>query len=117
MDIIYLRDLKIPCIIGVWDWERQIKQTVHIDLDLAVDLQTAAASDRIDDTLNYKAVVKRLKEFVGASEFHLVEALAEAIAQTVRTEFSVPWVRVRINKKGAVRDAADVGVEIERGQK
>jgi 7,8-dihydroneopterin aldolase/epimerase/oxygenase len=117
MDIIYLRDLKIPCTIGVWDWERQIKQTVHIDLDLAVDLTVAAASDRIEDTLNYKAVVKRLKEFVGASEFHLVEALAEAIAQTVLAEFGVPWVRVRINKKGALRDATDVGVEIERGQK
>jgi 7,8-dihydroneopterin aldolase/epimerase/oxygenase len=117
MDIIYLRDLKIPCTIGVWDWERQIKQTVHIDLDLAVDLTVAAASDRIEDTLNYKTVVKRLKEFVGASEFHLVEALAEAIAQTLLTEFGVPWVRVRINKKGAVRDATDVGVEIERGQK
>jgi dihydroneopterin aldolase len=117
MDIIYLRDLKIPCTIGVWEWERQIKQTVHIDLDLAVDLKAAAASDRIEDTLNYKVVVKRLKEFVGSSEFRLVEALAEAIAQTVLAEFRVPWVRVRINKKGAVRDAKDVGVEIERGQK
>ena len=117
MDIIYLRDLKIPCTIGVWDWERQIKQTVHIDLDLAVDLTVAAASDRIEDTLNYKVVAKRLKELVGASEFHLVEALAEAIAQTVLAEFGVSWVRVRINKKGALRDATDVGVEIERGQK
>lgn len=117
MDIIYLHDLKIPCTIGVWEWERRIKQTVHIDLEMAFDLRTAAASDRIQDTLDYKAVSKRLKEAVGKSEFRLVEALAEKIASIVLSEFPVPWVRVRINKKGAVRDAADVGVLIERGQK
>ncbi len=116
MDIIYLRDLKIPCIIGVGEWERRITQTVHIDLEMAFDLKTAAASDRIQDTLDYKAVAKRLKEVVGKSEFRLVEALAEKIATIVLSEFPVPWVRVRINKKGAVRDAADVGVVIERGQ-
>ena len=117
MDIIYLRDLKIPCTIGVWEWERRIKQTVHIDLDLAFDLKTAAASDRIQDTLDYKAVTKRLQVLVGNSEFHLVEALAENIATVLLSEFPVPWVRVRINKKGAVRNATDVGVVIERGQK
>ena len=117
MDIIYLRDLKIPCTIGVWEWERRIKQTVHIDLEMAFDLKTAAASDRIQDTLDYKAVSKRLKELIGNSEFRLVEALAEKVATIILSEFPVPWVRVRINKKGAVRDAADVGVVIERGQK
>lgn len=117
MDIIYLRDLKIPCIIGVGEWERRIKQTVHIDLEMAFDLKAAAASDRIQDTLDYKAVSKRLMELVGNSEFRLVEALAEKIATIILSEFPVPWVRVRINKKGAVRNAADVGVVIERGQK
>lgn len=117
MDIIYLRELKIPCTIGVWEWERRIKQTVYIDLEMAFDLKTAAASDRIQDTLDYKAVSKRLKELIGSSEFRLVEALAEKVATIILSEFPVPWVRVRINKKGAVRNAADVGVVIERGQK
>ena len=115
MDIVYLRDLKIPCTIGVWEWERRIKQTVIIDLDMATDVKAAARRDLLEDTHDYKAVAKRLIEYVGESEFQLVETLAEKIAETVLTEFNVPWVRVRVNKKGAVRDASDVGVVIERG--
>lgn len=116
MDIVYLRELKVPCTIGVWEWERRIKQVVAIDLEIATDVRPAAASDRLEDALDYKAVAKRISQYVEASAFHLVEALAENIAATVLTEFKVSWVRVRVNKRGAVRGATDVGVVIERGR-
>ena len=117
MDIIYVRGLKIDCVIGAFEWERHIRQTVVIDLDLAADIARAARTDQLTDTVDYKAIAKRLIEFVGKSEFQLVETLAERVAEIVRQEFAVAWVRVRINKKGALRHAADVGVVIERGQK
>jgi 7,8-dihydroneopterin aldolase/epimerase/oxygenase len=116
MDIIYLHGLKIECIIGIWEWERRIKQAIILDLDMAADIRRAAASDSIDDTLNYKAVSKRLIEFVGQSRFQLVETLAEKVAEILLAEFKIKWVRVRVNKKGAVRGAGDVGVLIERGE-
>lgn len=116
MDIIYLHDLRIECIIGIWEWERRIKQTVILDLDMAADIRRAAATDRIDDTINYKAVAKRLIDYVGRSEFQLVETMAEKVAEILLAEFGLQWVRVRINKKGAVRGAGDVGVIIERGK-
>ena len=114
MDIIFLHGLKVDCVIGVWDWERRIRQPVIIDLDLGFDIRRAAASDAIDDTLNYKAVAKRLQEFVGNSRFQLVETLAEQVAAILLKEFNLEWVRVRINKRGAVSGAGDVGVIIER---
>ena len=109
MDIIFLHDLKVETVIGIWDWERKIRQTVVIDLDMAADIRKAAATDSVDDTLNYKLVAKRLQQFVGESEFQLVETLAERIAAIVNEEFGVPWVRVRVNKPGAIRGAKDVG--------
>jgi len=115
MDIIYLNDLCIDTVIGVYDWERRVKQKVIIDLEMATDIRKAAASDSLDDTLNYKAVAKRLIDFVGHSEYQLVETLAERIAELVMNEFNVPWLRLRLNKQGAVRGARDVGVIIERG--
>jgi dihydroneopterin aldolase len=117
MDLVYLRDLKIECVIGIYEWERRLKQALYIDLDMAADIARAAKTDAIGDTLDYKAVAKRLQQFVGESQFQLVETLAERIAGIVLTEFKVPWVRVRINKKGAVRGADAVGVMIERGIK
>ncbi len=117
MDIIYLNDLEIETIIGIYDWEREVKQKIRIDLEMATDIGAAAVSDNIDDTVNYKAVAKRLIQFVGESEFQLVETLAERIADIVISEFSIPWVRLRVNKPGAVRYAGDVGVVIERGRK
>jgi 7,8-dihydroneopterin aldolase/epimerase/oxygenase len=117
MDIIYLNDLRIDTIIGIYDWERRVKQTISLDLEMASDIRKAAASDVIEDTLNYKAVAKRLISFVETSEFQLVETLAERITEIVLNEFQVPWVRLRLNKQGAVRGARDVGVIIERGNK
>jgi len=115
MDIIFIHDLRIETIIGIYDWERQIKQIVSIDLEMGTDIRKAAASDAIDDTLNYKAVAKRLIQFVGDSHFMLVETLGERIAETVLTEFQVPWLRLTLSKPGAVRGARDVGIIIERG--
>ncbi len=116
MDIIYLHDLRIDTVIGVFDWERRVRQTVSLDLDMAADIRRAADSDDIEHTLDYKAVAKRLIAFVEESEFQLVETLAEKVAAILLEEFGIPWVRVRVNKTGAVRGARDVGVVIERGE-
>lgn len=115
MDIIFLRDLRIETVIGIFEWERRIRQTISFDLEMATDIRKAAASDSIEDTLNYKAVAKRLIEYVGDSDFQLVETLAERVAEIVMNEFGVPWLRLTVNKTGAVRGARDVGVIIERG--
>ena len=117
MDIIFLQDLRIDTIIGIYDWERSTRQTVSFDLEMAADIRKAAASDHIDDTLNYKAVAKRIIAFVGESEFQLVETLAEKVAEIVLNEFDVPWVRLTLNKGGAVRGAKGVGIVIERGER
>ena len=117
VDIIYLHGIKVECVIGVWAWERQIKQVITIDLDMAADIRRAAASDELEDTLNYKAVAKRVQAYVGDSRFQLVETLAEKLAELLLTEFRIPWCRVRVNKGGAVRGARDVGIIIERGEK
>ena len=117
MDIVYIRDLKIDTVIGIYDWEREVKQTISLDLEMATDIRKAASTDDINDTLNYKAVAKRLISFVGDSKFLLVETMAEQIAQIVRDEFNVPWLRLRLSKPGAVRGSQDVGLIIERGSK
>ena len=117
MDIIFIRDLRIDTVIVIYDWERSIRQTVHLDLEMATDIARSAASDRIEDTLNYKAVAKRVIAFVESSRFQLVETLAERIVELVREEFAVPWMRLTLNKGGAVRGAQGVGVIIERGER
>ncbi len=115
MDIVYIRDLRIDTVIGIYDWEREVRQTVSLDLEMATDIRVAAASDSIEDTLNYKAVAKRLIQFVGESQFQLVETLSERCAALVLEEFAVPWLRLRLSKPGAVRGSRDVGIVIERG--
>jgi len=117
VDIIYLHGLKVECVIGVWEWERRIKQLLVIDVDMAADVATAAASDQLDATLNYKAVAKRLIDYVGASEFHLIETVAEKVAQLLIDEFKIKWCRVKIDKGGAVRGTRNVGILIERGER
>jgi len=113
-DTIFLSDMRIETTVGIWDWERKIKQTVSIDLEMGADIRRAAASDSIDDTLNYKSVAKRVQQFVGDSGFQLVETMAEKIAETVLAEFDVPWIRVSVNKPGAIRGAKGVGIKIYR---
>ena len=115
-DTIFVGDLRVETVIGIWEWERRIRQTVSIDLELAADIRQAAATDNIDDALNYKAVAKRVQQFVGESSFQLVETLAEKIAALILDEFPVPSVQVRVNKPGAIRGARDVGVLIRRSK-
>ena len=116
MDIVFLRGLRIETVIGIYEWEKGIKQPVILDLEMSTDVARAAASDRIEDAVDYKAVSKRLKQFVGEGRFELVETLAERCAEIIRTEFGVRWLRLTANKIGAVTDANDVGVTIERGE-
>ena len=117
VDKIFLRELKTEAIIGIFDWERQVKQTVLIDLEMSADVRKAARSDSIEDTLNYKRVAKRLLEFIEQSSFHLVETLAEHIALLIIEEFNVAWVKVALNKPGAIRGSRSVGIIIERTAK
>lgn len=117
MDIVFIRDLRIETVIGVYDWERQVTQTVSLDLEMATDIRRAAAADRIEDALDYKSVAKRLIAFVGESRFFLVETLAERIAELVLAEFNTPWLRLTLSKPGAVRGSREVGVIIERGER
>lgn len=117
MDIVYISELKVDTVIGIYDWERRIRQTVSLDLEMATDIGRAAASDHIDDALNYKAIGKRLIQYIEGSEFQLVETLAERVAELVREEFGVTWLRLRLSKPGALRGSRDVGVIIERGER
>lgn len=117
MDTVFIEDLRIETVIGIYEWERQIRQVVALDLEMAFDNRKPAASDRIEDTLNYKAVSKRLIAFVEGSSFQLVETLAERCAAIVMDEFSVSWLRLKLAKPGAVRGSKSVGVVIERGRR
>lgn len=117
MDIVYIRELEIETIIGIYDWEREQRQVVSLDLEMATDIRPAAKDDDIHKTLDYKSVAKRLIDFVEGSEFFLVERLAEEIAGIVQNEFDVCWVKLRLGKPGAVTGSKEVGVIIERGSK
>jgi dihydroneopterin aldolase len=115
MDRVFIEELEVQTIIGIFDWEREIKQTISIDLEMEFEIRKAAESDSIEDTLDYKAVSKRLIHFIEDSEFQLVEALAERCAAIVLTDFPVNWLRLKLGKPGAVRGSSAVGVIIERG--
>jgi dihydroneopterin aldolase len=114
VDKIFIHALKTETIVGIFDWERQVKQTVVIDLEFSADIRKSALTDSIDDTLNYKGVAKRVLVFVEASQFHLVETLAEHVAMLVLEDFGVQWVSVALSKPGAIRNSKDVGVKLER---
>lgn len=116
MDRIFLKELTTETIIGIFDWEREVRQTIAVDLEMSADIRRAAATDRIEDTLNYKGVAKRVLAFVAESRFQLIETLAERIAALILTEFEVDWVRVTLHKPGAIRHSRDVGVIIERSR-
>ncbi len=115
-DVLFLRGLSVECIIGFIEWERHVKQRVVIDLELPVDCRGAAATDEVASTLDYKRLAKRVIAFVEASEFKLVETLAHRVALLVLKEFDLPWVRLTLNKPGAIRSSRDVGVCIERSR-
>ncbi len=113
-DIVFIEDLRIETIIGIYDWEREIKQTIALDIEMAADNTRPASTENIDDALNYKAVSKRLIAFTEASSFQLVETLAERLAAIILEEFDVPWLRLKLSKLGAVTGSRAVGVVIER---
>ena len=117
MDKVYIKGLKTDAVIGVYDWERDIRQTLVLDLELASDNRVAAANDAIEDAVDYDAISGRILAYVADSEFELIETLAERVAEIVMREFDIPWVRLKLSKPGAVADAEDVGVIIERGEK
>jgi len=114
MDKIFIHALKTETIVGIFDWERQVKQTVVMDIEFSADIAKAARSDSIDDTLNYKGVAKRVLAYVEESSFHLVETLAEHVAMLILEEFGVSWVSITLSKPGAIRSSRDVGVKLER---
>ncbi len=113
-DKIFLERLEVPCIIGIYDWERKIKQTVWIDLEMPADVRKAAAKDSIEATLDYKGLAKRTIQFVSESKFQLIETLAEKLAALLLQEFKLSEIRLRVSKPGAVRGSKNVGVEIHR---
>lgn len=117
MDTVYIEGLKTDAVIGVYDWERSIRQTLVLDLELASDNRAAAATDGIADAVDYDAISKRILAYVQASEFELIETLAERVAAIVLSEFNIPWLRLKLSKPGAVAEANDVGVIIERGSR
>ena len=117
MDIVFIKNLKIDAVIGVFDWEREIKQALYFDFEMAADISKAANSDELKDTLDYNALSIAVTQFVGKSSFQLIETLAERVAELIIQDFNVPWLRLRLNKKGAIKNADDVGIIIERGIK
>ncbi len=117
MDIIFIRELRVDTVIGVYDWERTVRQSVLLDLEMATDIRRAAGGDALEHTLDYAAISARITDFIERSEFELVETMAEQVATLVLAEFPVPWLRLRLCKPGAVAAARDVGVLIERGVK
>jgi dihydroneopterin aldolase len=116
MDHVFIEGLEIEALIGIYDWERRIRQPLLFDLEMAFDNRVPAASDDIAHTLDYKAVSTRIREFVTASDFGLVETLAERVAAVVLAEFPVQRLRLKLSKPGAVRGARAVGVTIERSR-
>ncbi len=115
MDIVFIQDLRIDTTIGIYDWERKIKQTLAFDIEMATDIRKAAETDSIEYTLDYKAVAKRVRAFVESSQYLLVETVAEKVAALIMDEFAVPWLKLTLHKPGAVRGAKSVGIRIERG--
>lgn len=113
-DIIFITDLRADAIIGIYDRERSIKQTISIDLELSTSVKAAAKNDSVDDTLNYKLLSKRVEAYIQQSEFQLIETLAERLAEIIINEFNVPWLKLTLHKGGALSNSRDVGVRIIR---
>ena len=115
MDIVFVKDLRVEAVIGIFGWERQVRQQISVDLEMGTDIAKAAASDDIADTLDYKTISKRVVSMIEDSEPQLIESLIERIASTLMGEFAIPWLRVTLSKPGAVRGSKAVGVTIESG--
>ena len=116
-DTIFVTDLRIDAVVGIWDWERALTQTISIDLEMATDISRAAEADNIEATLDYRAVSKQVTAFVQESKIQLIETMAEQVAALIRKEFEVAWLKVTVHKPWAVRGSRDVGISIERGER
>lgn len=114
-DVVYLRNLQVETVIGVYAWERHIRQRLLLNLELSTDAKKAAAGDTLADALDYAKISQRIIEFAAAAEYQLVETFAEKLTELLIREFAVEWLRLDVNKKGAVREADGAGVVIERG--
>ncbi|MDQ7048663.1 MAG: dihydroneopterin aldolase [Enterobacterales bacterium] len=117
MDIIFIRDLEVETVIGVFDWERKIKQKLIFNIEMATDIRQAAKSDDLNHTVDYNAISKQVKSLAEASSYQLIEALAEAVANLIMQDFCVRWLSIQLDKPAAIPFAQSVGVKIERGQR
>ena len=117
MDLIYIHDFRMTLLVGVYEWEKRVPQTIQLDLDLAIPPRRAEHSDRLDDTIDYAVVVKRIEETLAQQHYELIERLAEHVADLVPGEFGSPWVRVSVTKLGALKSVKRLGVTIERGSR
>ena len=115
MDRILIEALTVDTVIGVYDWERSIHQSLSLDLALATDIRLAASTDDLRLTLDYAAICQRIQQFADTHQFALVETFAERLTECLRTEFPITWLRLTVRKPGAVPNAASVGPEITRG--
>lgn len=115
VDILYIRNLKVDAIVGIFSWEKRIRQPIHLDLEIAIDIRQAASTDDIAYALDYKTVSTRLTNYISQSEWHLIETLAEKVASLLMDEFGVTWLRLRLSKPAALPAADSVGLVIERG--
>ena len=116
MDKIFLTGLRVEATIGIFEWERQIRQTLRIDVEVATDVAKAAAADRIEDATNYKSIAKHIQHFVSTSEYRLIETLSHDLATELMKKFDIKWLHLHLNKAGAIRGAEGVGISIERGR-
>ena len=117
MDIIFISDLRLDVLVGVYDWEKKVPQKVQFDLEIGLPGGKAAASDRLADTIDYAAIVSRIEISLAKNHFGLLEKLAEHIAELVMREFKSPWVKVSVTKLAPLKNVKRLGVTIERGTK
>ena len=114
MDKIFIKNIEVETIIGIFEWEREVKQSVFIDIEIDLNLQKSGATDKISNSLDYKKISKRIINFTIGSKFKLIESLADKIAKIVLNEFNVKRVSVSVKKQGALRGSELVGVNIVR---
>ena len=117
MDIVFLEEIKLDIVIGIYEWERKVPQTIRIDIDIGLPHSRGGETDSIADTIDYGAVMARIRQTAAEQHFFLVEALAEHIATLIRTEFGAPWVKVSVAKLGMLRGVKRLGIVIERGER
>tara|TARA_Y100001936_G_C16079231_1_gene676453 strand:- start:947 stop:1306 length:360 start_codon:yes stop_codon:yes gene_type:complete len=115
MDIIFIQELKVKALIGIYPWERKVAQTIQLDIEIALPTSKSCQTDNIKETLDYSSIIKRIHESLAQTQFSLLEALAEHIAQIILIEFKAPWTKIIVAKINMIRNVKRVGISIERG--